>query len=245
VHHLGVDGDREGTGSDGVAQVDAAARWLWSDDGLAAARAALRRARLPVGSHCGEGIVVEHDLVADAFLRFRDRVARLGPLDDLNVAAYLTRVLQHLVADILRARPSFGTEPFDDELGGLPQPATDLAGEEAFAGEARAATLRSAIEAADATRWERAAALAFVTAVAHPDAVPPDHPAPRAKRGASEREQAMWHALWFAGRRDGLFAVDGHEPSTAMRKARSRAGSAVRAVVERAALLVYREHRHG
>jgi hypothetical protein len=183
------------------AQLVAVKGWLWSADGRASAEGVLHRRRF--GLQEQRATLSADDLRDDAFRAFWERVRRHGPVEDLDPAAYLTRTMQNLVTAACRGRVRL--EPLDDpdaeRHAAVPfdDPVSTLGtGDDLEA-------VRAAIEAAAAPAWVRAGALVYVTVLAHPDAVPDDHPVPRPERGARPDEAALWIALWFAGRRDGLF----------------------------------------
>jgi len=214
------------------AQLGEAKRWLWSADGRASAEAVLRGRRIWIED--ARAALTPDDLLSDAFRAFWNRLRRHGPVEEFHPGGYLTRTMQRLVGQACRGRyrwAAFSVEELEWQLvGGA---AGDL-GDDLIAGLGTGDALervRAAIEAADAPDWVRAGALAYVTVLAHPDAVPDDHPVPRPERGARPDEAALWIALWFAGRRDGLFPRPGAPADAAMRKARSRAGTQIRAVV--------------
>ena len=214
------------------AQLVAAKGWLWSDDGRASAEGVLHRRRF--GLQEQRATLSSDDLRADAFRAFWERVRRHGPVEDLDPAAYLTRTMQNLVLAACRGRVRLAPLDHPDverHLVAAAEPVDDPVLHLGTGDDLEA--VRAAIEAAAAPTWVRAGALVYVTVLAHPDAVPDDHPVPRPERGARPDEAALWIALWFAGRRDGLFPDRGAAPDARMRQARSRAGRQIRDLVSR------------
>jgi hypothetical protein len=207
-------------------QIQAAAEWIWSRAGGTAANWILHDYRTDCYAPTPPEI---DDLRADALARFVVRVLRHGPIDPFEPARYLDTVMRNIRRDYYRGRSARVVEivGLDEDIADhVPMISCDPA-----AGVP--VEWRVAIESANRSAADRAAALAYLTIVGHPGVVPDGLGAPMPTRGATDEETARWHALWFSGRRDGLFP-DEHCDPPARRKARSRAGRAVRDLVERA-----------
>lgn len=144
--------------------------------------------------------------------------------------AYCAVVMRNVVNEVLRGFKETPLEKQPNELdltNDFVAP-SDLGG--GFTDQ-----LRSAIETAGHPDWVTAAALNFVTLSAYPGCDVSD--APASKAGATPNQARLWPSLWFAGRRDGLFA--GPEGGgAAQRKRLSRTGAAVQGLVDEAAQMV-------
>ena len=231
-------GTPDGLDARGTEQLAQAREWLYGVEGRTVAAGLLHRFRLAGAA----GFDLEADLLGEALRNLWLRIRRHGPLDDLNPGAYLTVVMKNLLRDAVRGRRAIDAVPIDDSYADATVPVTDT-GDEVTLVDA----LRAAVETTDAPAWAKAAAVVYVNVLAFPDAVTTSYPAPRPVQGATDTEAALWLALWFAGRRDGLFP-DGEHPSPSparVAKARSRAGTRVKQVVDHAVATVELERRGG
>lgn len=210
------------------AQIAAAADWILSVEGNFAVREILRRYRNSLDQ---TGMTpTTDDLCADALARFVSHVRRNGPIDPFEPERYLSTIVRNLLHDRYRGRRTRMVE-----YVGLADDVADDATSPDFGPIASGVPRewRTAVESADASWEDRAAALAYLTLLGHPGSVPDFLGVPTPVQGATEEETARWHALWFSGRRRELFPDEQGDPP-ARRKARSRAGRAVRDLVERA-----------
>lgn len=218
-------------------QLEQAWAWLTSADGHNTAARLAASYRVSLDAVAGGAVLFgPDDLIIETYLLFWGRVQRHGAIADFRPGAYLSKTMQNLLRSALRGRrPWAQAELVVDHADavvitrprGEPSPGEDLF------------EMRTEIERVDAPDWAKAGALAFVAVSAYPDLVPAWYPVPRPRGGASPVEAGLWVALWFAGRRDGLFPEDGENAPTSMRKARSRAAATIRDVVERAAAQRY------
>lgn len=209
-------------------EVEAIRLFLASPQGLARARRALQRNRLP--EH------LRDDLVQEVLRRALSRVHQGEPID--NPAGFATAVLHHASVDLLRGRlrqplplPTLARDADDGDFD--IESTNDPAVDDALVGSSLARHVRRALHAAAGTVPEKvAAALAYLTAAV--DQAPVGEGCPQPAGGAGAREGAGWAGLWYAGR-DDCFPEPSQPDSAAVRKRRSRAVAQFHAVLHAAA----------
>lgn len=224
---------------------EAASAWLDSPAALAHAAALLRRKRLGIN---------EADVVADVRSAIWMRVQRPHDhLDPASAEAYCKRVAHNVVNDVLRG---YSTDPLDDSVlrrlearGAVPTTTSrgsddedgvdddddrdDDHGDDEIAAGPRVAgaaehelieQLRSLIETSGEAHWVVSGALTYLTLEYDRDCDRSDAPWPQA--GSAFDRALLWPALWFAGKRDGIFPTDGRN-NPAQRQRLKRAGEPI------------------
>lgn len=190
--------DRSGDGQDLVL-------WAFSEHCRKVVRNELRRACLPSGPKMVED-------VADAvWQNIELHVARNPDQTYENVRAYGRIVVRHTMRRVAR--------------GKLRQDDIDLTRLEAkvrLTSTGLEDSVRVHLERQGGPAWLLGAALAYLTLVAYPDALPDGLPAPQA--GAAPAVATGWPALWLAGVRD-CFPSGG---SDTRRGRRNRSVAAIR-----------------
>lgn len=198
--------------------------WL-QHDGVAYAATQIRILRL----HCAPS-----DLVNAAWMRLHSRFARQPDLAAPGPPeAYCKTVINRLAIDVLRGRAARPEQPL--KVGTADGRATFEPHAPPIVASTPSALpddLRVVIESVgDHPAWAVSAALTFVTLTMHPGL--DTEPAPRPLAGADPEQARMWPALWFAGKRNGVFpATD--EPDAAQRQRLSRLRRDVRRVLDEA-----------
>lgn len=216
----------------------AVADWLDSPEALGYAKSLLRRVQLQ-----GDGLAQEliDTVRTNIWLRLAD-----GPLDDgTPAAAYCKRSMWNLAEDLRRgfkhqSRDAGRLREHDADLSGTgdrrveraEQAAQERAEEQERLRSRRAAesvdhglldTLRARIEASGQPPVVVSGALTYLTTETYDDCDLTG--VPRPKSGANKAQARLWPALWFAGRRDGIFPKE--RASAAQRQRLKRAGTPI------------------
>ena len=207
--------------------------FLQSSDGQQMVKQRLSAYRLPLS--------LRDDLVQDTMIRVLRAEERCDKPD--NPEAFVTTLFQRAAQDLLRGhlrRPEGHLAAAPDREGGWEFADNDADPGELLPEAERLGELGDRVDAARSrladclgVKAHPAAGALTVLAIVHGDATPAaDCPAPV---GGVAAEEGVWWAGVFYGGPDGCFATDGDAEDAALRKRRSRALHATKAVMKEAA----------
>ena len=206
--------------------------FLQSSDGKQMVKQRLSTYRMPLN--------LRDDLVQETMIRVLRAEARAVEPD--NPEAFVTTLFQRAAQDLLRGRlrrPEGHLAAPPDREGGWEFADDDVDLGELFPEAERLAELGDRVEATRSRLADRlgvkahpAAGALAVLAIVHGDATPAaDCPEPV---GGVAAEEGVWWAGVFYGGPDGCFTTDGSAEDAALRKRRSRALQATKAVMKEA-----------
>jgi hypothetical protein len=156
-------------------------------------------------------------------------------LDPAAAAAYCRKVAENVVRGLLRDFEDVSiNEKAFSKPGALAEPERATRTPDPL-GEHGIAQIRTACETSGRDAWMISGALTYLTVGSDKDCDVSAAPRPRA--GANETRALLWPALWFAGRRTGLFPSGGRQ-NAAQRQKLKRAGDQILDLVNWAASAV-------
>ena len=201
--------------------------WLASPEARAAVKDLLSRKRVTIPVRD-----VLDDVRTNIWLRLQKPHDNLDPT---RAAAYCKAVAKNLLAQLLR---EFEGDEFDESKfskpGALAEPERELSTPDPL-GDHGIDELRTACETSGREVWVVSGALTYLTIGSDKECDVSAAPRPRA--GANTTRALLWPALWFAGRRTGLFPQGGRQ-NAAQRKKLQRAGDQILDLVNRTATVL-------